>query len=543
LKLVFSTGGVTFNREIVKVGFVLFWALTVAPLVRVAAQNTCLTEAEAKKVVDSINSSASPSDIKSIRKELLQMRDEQSKLRAKITGDLEKNKVLIPEWVQMGEQHILRVCQILKEKGWLSADALQDQAYYALTSIIVDNQAYRYQRELLPVLVAASKKDYIEKPMLASLVDSIRVGFGLPQIFGTQASVKSDAVYILPILNEEKVDEWRKEYDLPPLAVQIRNLEVRYSLPVLKTQRRTLPADQKQQKGEAAVLGISEEESSSLKVETRIVNLNVRVLNSDKTPAPLLNLTKDDFSVLEDGVEQNITFFSAVDKPFDLVLLLDFSGSTIEKRSLIKKAAQRFVTAARAEDRIAVVAFANEIKIVADLTTNKDLLNQKIKEIELDGNSPIWDSLKFTYDNILKKESAGRRSAVVFMTDGEDGSKKTTFADLMEIVRHGDTTIFSVWLNTGFGSTNDEQARKYRRRLQTPLAMLTSETGGEIYYADDLKDLDGVYDQVINDLGRVYSIGYEPKNDIRDGGWRDLAVKIKTRPTLIAKTRRGYYAD
>jgi VWFA-related protein len=73
--------------------------------------------------------------------------------------------------------------------------------------------------------------------------------------------------------------------------------------------------------------------------------------------------------------------------------------------------------------------------------------------------------------------------------------------------------------------------------------MLANETGGEIYYADDLKDLNGIYDQVINDLGRVYSVGYEPKNDARDGGWRDLTVKIKTKPNLIAKTRRGYYAN
>ena len=73
--------------------------------------------------------------------------------------------------------------------------------------------------------------------------------------------------------------------------------------------------------------------------------------------------------------------------------------------------------------------------------------------------------------------------------------------------------------------------------------MLGEESGGQFYKAGDIKDLNGIYEQVINDLGRVFSVGYEPKNEVRDGGWRNLAVKIKTQPDLVAKTRRGYYAN
>jgi VWFA-related protein len=73
--------------------------------------------------------------------------------------------------------------------------------------------------------------------------------------------------------------------------------------------------------------------------------------------------------------------------------------------------------------------------------------------------------------------------------------------------------------------------------------MLADETGGQMYVAKDIKDLNGIYEQVINDLGTVYSVGYEPKDASRDGGWRNLTVKIETRPNLIAKTRRGYYAN
>jgi Ca-activated chloride channel family protein len=75
------------------------------------------------------------------------------------------------------------------------------------------------------------------------------------------------------------------------------------------------------------------------------------------------------------------------------------------------------------------------------------------------------------------------------------------------------------------------------------LAMLAEETGGQSYSARDVKDLGGIYAQVISELGQIYSIGYEPKNETRDGGWRALEVKIKSQPNFVTRTRRGYYAN
>lgn len=127
------------------------------------------------------------------------------------------------------------------------------------------------------------------------------------------------------------------------------------------------------------------------------------------------------------------------------------------------------------------------------------------------------------------------------MTDGEDGSPKTTFADAIEIVRHGDTTVFPVYL--GRQRSFNEWSERYIRKAQQSLRMLAEESGGQFYKADDVKDLSGIYEQVINELGQIYSIGYEPKNEVRDGGWRNLTVKIKNQPNLIVRTRRGYYAN
>jgi Ca-activated chloride channel family protein len=505
----------------------------------VAAQNRCYTPQEAQTLIEAIkNKQIAAWDMK-LRRELIEMREEREKLNTKITSDFEKNKALIPRANQLGETHLARVCRMIKASGWPEKDALQNDGFDAFTYLISNSKAFDLQRELLPVLIQAAKSEYIGFPFVASMVDSIRLQAGLPQIFGTQATIKNDIVYIYPLLNEEKVDEWRKEYQLPSLAAQIRRLEAQYMMPVLKSQRRSSPPAA--QSDDTSSLGISADENEPVKVVTKVVNLNVRVLQQTAAKqGTSFDLSKNDFQIFEDGVEQEVSFFHTTEEPFDLILVLDFSGSTLEKRGLIKKAAQRFVEFSRPKDRIAIVAFATEIQLITALTTDKTALKIGIDGIKLEGGSPIWDTLRFTYESIVKKESVGRRSAIVIMTDGLDNSRATTFADVMETVRRGDTTIFPIYLNTSMGGGIFE---RFGKRSQDMLSMLADETGGQMYAAKGINDLNGIYEQIVNDLGKVYTVGYEPKDERRDGGWRELSVKIKSQPSLVVKTRRGYYAN
>lgn len=509
----------------------------------VLGQNRCFTKEETAKAIESIKVPPIVTENKELRKELLKMMETRDRLNQKISENFTKNQKLVPEFNQLGETHLLRLCQIIKEKGWLTKDLIREDGIRAMLWIIRNNRSFQLQTEFYPVLVEAAKKDYIPKSELASIVDSVRIGVGQPQLFGTQAKIKDDLIYIQPLLNEEKVDEWRKQYDLPPLNVFIKQLEVRYLMNVLKSPPSALPtlkAKNSTENTEVASLGIDNEENEVLKIDTKLVNLNVRILNKDLTIPTDLKLNKEDFSILENGQEQEISFFSTTETPFDLVLLLDFSGSTIEKRSLIKQAAQRFIEVARPNDRIAVVVFTNEIEVVSNLTTERSSLIKKIQGIETTGGSRIWKALRFTYENILQKESVGRRSAVVFMTDAEDNGRDLTFADTFEIVRKNDSTIFPVYLEGDGGGSNFGERMKQKARQS--LWLLAEETGGSAYQVKKIKDLSGVYEQIVNDLGKVYSVGYEPQNENRDGAWRNLSVKLKTRPDLIAKTKRGYYA-
>ena len=509
----------------------------------VGGQNRCLSPAEAAKVVASFNPRAQPAaaDLKDVRKELLSMQKEHAKLSDQIMSDYAKNQSRVSDLDRLGETNLTRVCEILKQNGWPNKDLLKEDGAYALRYLIASNRATNLQRELMPVLVEAAKKGDIPKPVLADLVDTIRVGSGVPQIFGTQATRRGDVLYILPLANDDKVDDWRKEYGLMPLADQIRSLERRFLLPVLRSQRRSAPGDIKAA-ADASALGISDADAE-IKVETKIVNLNVRVFTRDlKTPFGV-SLTRDDFTILEDGIEQETEFFSSETAPFDLVLLLDFSGSTSDKRNLIKKAARRFVEVARPGDRVSVITFADAIKTASDLTSDKASLYAEIDKIKTEGGSAVWDALKFAGEK-LKTKTPGRRSAIVFMTDGFDNASQSTFADAMENVRHGDMTVFSVYINTLEAKpSNKDWAGRTAARLEATLSMLADETGGQFYKAKDLKDLNGIYEQVVNDIGRTYGLGYESKNDNRNGDWRSLVVKLKNKPELMAKTRLGYYAN
>lgn len=524
-----------------KFSFILSVFITLFPL-SIWGQ-TCFTKEETAKVIESIKTPITVKvQNKNLTKELTKMVEEQTKLNQKITSAVNKNQSLITQYNQLSEKNTMRLCQLFKETGWLTKQLVGDDGVSAVLFLIQNSRLYKVQTEFYPVLIEASKKDLISKHVLANIVDSVRVRTGQPQIFGTQAKIQDDVLYLYPLLNEGKVDEWRNQYDLQPLNIFIKQLELRYVMNVLKSP--PMPVQPKlqtkdgQQSVETNLLGISNDEEEILQIDTKLVNLNIRVLNKDYTLPTNLNLTKDDFSVMEDGQQQDVAFFSTTETPFDLVLVLDFSGSTINKQKLIKDAAQRFVELARPEDRVAVVVFADTVEIVSNLTTDKKNVIEKIQKVGMTGGSRIWGAVKFTYDNIIKKESIGRRSAMILMTDAIDGTKEMAYADLFEIVRNNETTIFPVYLEP----ENYNPQMKYFQKARQSLWMLAEESGGTAYQVRNIKDLSGVYEQIINDLGKVYSVGYEPKNEKQDGGWRNLTVKIKNNLDLIVRSRRGYYA-
>lgn len=289
----------------------------------------------------------------------------------------------------------------------------------------------------------------------------------------------------------------------------------------------------------------------TIRIDSDLVDLKVSVLGfSANAPAPLLE--QKDFRILEDGVPQEITFFAAADAPFDLVLLLDLSGSNSKNLKMIRNSAKRFVDAARDVDRIALVTFTDRPALYSSFTLDRRKLKKSIDDMdEAIGGTNFWDSLDYVLRDLIGSGGGLRRSAVVVMTDGIDNAlpdvpgpgSRTPFEKLLESIRQSESIIFPIYLDT-----EEENVKRYHvpraayAQAREQLGQLAMLCGTTMYRAAKLKDLDAVYAQVGRDLSTVYSIGYSPSNKSLDGKWRTVEVQLSNRPDLFARTKRGYYA-
>ncbi len=289
----------------------------------------------------------------------------------------------------------------------------------------------------------------------------------------------------------------------------------------------------------------------TIHIDSNLVNLQVSVLSQDPLKSPM-SLQRRDFLVLDEGSPQEIVFFESADAPFDLVLLLDLSGSTAEKLKLIRKSSKRFVQAARPLDRIAIVTFTDEVQIISPLTSDHKELFRAIDDIEKPGGgTSFWDALRYVYEAVVKPGQASRRTAIVVMTDGVDNAlpevggegSRTTFAELANIAGHSDSVIFPVFLDT-----EEDEVKRHRTPAsayvlaRAQLAQLAEASGTVVRRANRVSDLENVYEQIMGALGTVYSIGYQPLNNRRDGQWHEVSITLVDHPELIARTRRGYYS-
>jgi Ca-activated chloride channel homolog len=288
-----------------------------------------------------------------------------------------------------------------------------------------------------------------------------------------------------------------------------------------------------------------------VRVDSDLVNLHVSVLGHSAAKAPDA-LEQKDFVVLDEGEPQEVKFFASADAPFDLLLLLDLSSSSSNKLKLIRKSAVRFVEAARPLDRIAILTFTDKVQVISPFTSNHEELKESIKDIEEpSGGTNFWDALHYALLAAVRAGQESRRSAIVVMTDGVDNAlpdvpgegSQTTFEELLNIAGRSEAVIFPVYLDTEKEEIKRQRAlRSAYVTARAQLAQLAEISGTEVHRADKLTDLQGVYEQIIRDLGTVYSIGYRPTNNARDGKWHKVSVEVVKHPNLTTHTRSGYYA-
>ena len=294
------------------------------------------------------------------------------------------------------------------------------------------------------------------------------------------------------------------------------------------------------------------DEGDVIRVDSQLATLNLSVIDRE-TNRGVVGLTQSDFKLYENGTEQRILQFDSSSAPFDLLLVIDLSGSTRDVLKLIRAAALRFVAAARPSDRIGVITFAGQATVVSPLTLDRQTLNERIGVMDTAaGDTKLYDALDFAASQSLRSAKNQRRTAIILMSDGLDGSipgvkgdgSKLSYKDLLNRVAEFDGVVYTLWLDTVYEALHPDDTQPEAFEAGHDRMKELADTGGGVFYeVERLENLAGAYERVVADLGTVYSLAYRPSDKTRDGKWRAIRVNIVSRPGAIARGKRGYYAN
>lgn len=278
--------------------------------------------------------------------------------------------------------------------------------------------------------------------------------------------------------------------------------------------------------------------------------ITVPAIVMDRNGRYIANLRKDDFKIYEDGVEQNVTYFASVERPFTVALMLDVSGSTQSQLSQIRDAANTFVGRLRFNDRMMAVTFDGKINVLTEAASIGAIRQTKLHIPAVTDGTVLYDAVDF----VLKRMAhIPGRKAIVLMTDGVDQNSVATFRSTLGDIAEQDVLIYTVQYNTlpqlpeRLSVIKNEKARrKVQERLMRGYALsepylrtLAEKTGGRFYRADDLRDVGPAFQAITAELGVQYSLGYYPKENSNAGAERAIKVRVRY-PNLVVRARDSY---
>ena len=266
-------------------------------------------------------------------------------------------------------------------------------------------------------------------------------------------------------------------------------------------------------------------------------------------------LNKDDFQILEDGVKQDIAnFYAEASLPIHVVLLLDISGSTRSVQAEIRRAALDFVRNLSPDDRVAVIVFNYQPRLILNWTNDLDKIQTSLESVYPRGNTVLHDALYVTFDDLLK--TVDGRKAVILLTDGADTGSMVGRDEVMHLALDSQAVVYTVskldeyWAGAIAARVEYQAASQLIPKELTDeyiienkrfLQRISEQTGGKVLDTAAYTSLTDIYKAVADELKNQYYISYVPKNILRDGVWRTIEVRVM-RPGVVAATKPGYYA-
>jgi VWFA-related protein len=252
-------------------------------------------------------------------------------------------------------------------------------------------------------------------------------------------------------------------------------------------------------------------------VAPQLLRFNASV--TDRNGRAISGMRESDFTVWENGVERRVTNVSPANEPFNLVLLLDVSGSVEERMDFIRKAARDFLRTASPQDRISIISFRDDIQVISDFSTDRQMLSRKLDEIDAGGGTALYDALGYVLSEPVKK-LRGDRTAIVVMSDGDDNKSFLPFPAILDALSESGALVYPLYVPSGLipeGSvpkpeiTIDPLRTRYltlTTRAEDEGRKLAAASGGVYYPIHRLEDLQKAYDDVVAQLRSAYTITY-----------------------------------
>lgn len=270
-----------------------------------------------------------------------------------------------------------------------------------------------------------------------------------------------------------------------------------------------------------------------------LVALNVTV--TDPSNRYLTDLAAEEFLVYEDGVKQEVAYFSRTSLSLSVSLLLDSSASMEDKMRTTQEAALEFVRSLRPEDQAQVIDFDSRVSVLAPFTGSKADLAKAITSTVPGGSTSLYTAVYIALRELNRTELRGmedrRRRAIVLLSDGEDTSSLVSYDEVLEAAKRAETVVYAI----GIRSKDTNWAGKGYGQADFALRQLTTQTGGRVFFPSSVGELKSIYALISQELSSQYLLGYMPTNQKRDGSWRRINIRA-ARPGATARTRMGYYA-
>jgi len=298
--------------------------------------------------------------------------------------------------------------------------------------------------------------------------------------------------------------------------------------------------------GAQVVPGQLRPSADGFKLKANVDLVLVEATVRDQDGGIINNLAREDFRVFENGVEQQVGYFSRDQLPLAVALVLDCSGSMGPVLRQLHRVAFDTLSSLKPEDQVALFDFASRAEMRVGLTKNRQRIADAITTIRAAGGTVIPDAL-FEAAQYLARVAPDRRHAIIMVSDNENTLKG--YCDENRVIRQAlesEAVIYSIRIAEGLHPHSMYVVHpSFLREVSVP--RITHETGGEIIDARTIDSIRSAMATAITRLKQRYSLGYYSTNRRHDGTFREIQIRItdsskdpKQKYTVYA--RRGYYA-